>query len=158
MSTTTENYVEPTPLTLDEMRARGHAVTAPTPGTPWTWTDEAYEAAWRALSPSCGCESRDACYGECLPDAEAVLNALGPHVAEILAAREAAAEQRGAERALRSAADELRRLLDLGWIQCSEITEGAAAEYDANAPHDADSVVPWLHARAAGAYEPEATL
>jgi hypothetical protein len=72
-------------------------------------------------------------------------------LAELVAAREAEAEQRGAEQALREAAGELRRLLDLGWIQCSEITEGEAAEYDANAPHDADSVVPWLRARAARA-------
>lgn len=59
------------------------------------------------------------------------------------------AEQRGAEQALRSAADELRRLLDLGWIQCSEITEEQAAEYDAHAPREVDHVPGWLRERAA---------
>lgn len=66
-----------------------------------------------------------------------------------VAAHEAAAEQRGADKALNAAADELWRLLMLGYIRCSEITEDEAADHDANAPRDVENVPSWLRARAA---------
>lgn len=80
---------------MDETSTRGDvSVTAETPSTSlWTWTDEAREAAFQAVEPALR-ELNQRVNQPWLDQperqviADAVLDALAPHVAGILAARE----------------------------------------------------------------------